>query len=91
VHRNLFDGHQAILPVESCISVTSSARRRCSWMCKVRRNGGGVLALMKASQDRCAPWYLGGLICKPLREIGVILLHDVEHCSLGAVAMVQGK
>jgi hypothetical protein len=59
-------------------------------MCKVRGNGG-VFALMKAPQDRCAPWYLGGLIRKPLREIGVILLHDVEHCSLGAVAMVQGK
>jgi hypothetical protein len=77
-------------PVESCIRVTSSARWRCSWICKLRGNGG-VLALMKASQDRCPPWYLGGLIRKPLREIGVILLHDVEHCLLGAVAMVQGK
>jgi hypothetical protein len=59
-------------------------------MCKVRGNGG-VFALMKAPQDRCAPWYLGGLIRKPLREIGVILLHDVQHCVPGELAMVLRK
>jgi hypothetical protein len=31
---------------------------------------------------------LCGLIRKPLRKIGVILLHDVEHCFLGEIAMV---
>ena len=42
----------------------------------------------EASQGRCAPWYLRGLIRKPLREIGVIKLHDVEQCFLGEIAMV---
>ena len=47
-----------------------------------------LFAFMKAFQDRSAPWYLCGLIRKPLRKIGVILLHDVEHCLLGEIAMV---
>jgi hypothetical protein len=46
---------------------------------------------VKAFQDRRAPWYLCGLIRKPLRNIGVILLHDVEHCFPGEIAMVLGK
>jgi len=46
---------------------------------------------MQAFQDRRAPWYLCGLIRKPLRNIGVILLHNVEHCFLGEIAMVLGK
>ena len=44
-----------------------------------------LFTFMKAFQDRRAPWYLCGLIRKPLREIGVILLHDVEHCFLGEI------
>jgi hypothetical protein len=52
---------------------------------------GFDLAFMKAFQDGRAPWYLRGLIRKPLREIGVILLHDVERCFLGETAMVPGK
>jgi hypothetical protein len=47
-----------------------------------------LFAFMKAFQDRRAPWYLRGLIRKPLRKIGVILLHDVEHGFLGQIAMV---
>jgi hypothetical protein len=50
-----------------------------------------VFAFVKAFQDRRAPWYQRGLIRKPLREIGVILLHDVERCFLGEIAMVLGK
>jgi hypothetical protein len=50
-----------------------------------------VIAFMKAFQDRRAPPYLCGLIRKPLRKIGVILLHDVEHCFLGEIAMLLGK
>jgi hypothetical protein len=46
---------------------------------------------VKPFQDRRAPWYLHGLIRKPLRQIGMILLHDVEHCSLGEIAMVLDK
>jgi hypothetical protein len=46
---------------------------------------------MKAFQDRRAPWYQRGLIRKPLRKIGVILLHDVEHCFVGEIAMAPGK
>jgi hypothetical protein len=50
-----------------------------------------LFAFMKALQDRRAPWYLHGLIRKPLRKISVIVLHDVEHCFLGEIAMVVGK
>jgi len=46
---------------------------------------------MKAFQDRRAPWYLRGFIRKPLSKIGVTLLHDVERCFLGEIAMVFGK
>jgi hypothetical protein len=48
-------------------------------------------AFMKAFQDRRAPWYQRGLFRKPLREIGVILLHEVEHGFLGEIAMVLRK
>ena len=50
-----------------------------------------LFAFVKAFQDRRAPWYLRGLIRKPLPEIGVILLHDVERCFVGEIAMVLGK
>ena len=50
-----------------------------------------LFAFVKAFQDRRAPWYERGLICKPLRKIGVILLHDVEYRFLGELAMVLGK
>jgi hypothetical protein len=46
---------------------------------------------MKASQDCRAPWYLRGLVRKPLSKIGMIRLHDVEHCFFGEIAMVLGK
>jgi hypothetical protein len=50
-----------------------------------------LFAFMQAFQDRRAPWYQHGLIRKPLRKIGVILLHDVERCFVGEIAMVLGK
>jgi len=50
-----------------------------------------LFAFMKAFQDRRAPWYQRGLVRKPLRKIGVILLHDVERRFLGELAMVLGK
>ena len=50
-----------------------------------------LFAFMQAFQDRRAPWYQRGLIRKPLRKIGVILLHDVECCFVGEIAMVLGK
>jgi hypothetical protein len=49
------------------------------------------LAFVKAFHDRCSPWYQRGLIRKPLRKIGVILLHDVEQRFRGQLAMVFGK
>jgi hypothetical protein len=52
---------------------------------------GFDFAFMKAFQDGRAPWYLRSLIRKPLREIGVILVHDVERCFLRETAMVPGK
>jgi hypothetical protein len=50
-----------------------------------------LFALVKALQDRRAPWYLRGFIRKPLREIGMIVLHDVEHGFLREIAMVLRK
>ena len=50
-----------------------------------------LLAFVKAFHDRRAPWYQRGLIRKPLRKIGVILLHDVEQRFRGELAMVLGK
>ena len=41
--------------------------------------------------DRRPLRYQRGLICKPPCEIGVILLHDVEHRFLGEIAMMLGK
>jgi hypothetical protein len=46
-----------------------------------------LFAFVKAFQDRRAPWYQRGLIRKPLRKIGVILLHNVER----EIALVLGK
>src|SRR5260370_25311231 len=68
----------------------SSSRRALSFV------DGAILrfllfAFAKAFQDRRAPWYQRGLIRKPLRKIGVILLHDVQHRFLAAVAMVLRK
>ena len=50
-----------------------------------------LLAFMKVLYDRRAPWYQRSLIRKPLRKVGVILLHDVEHRFHGEPAMVLGK
>jgi hypothetical protein len=60
-------------------------------ICRHRHLRFLLLALMKAFQDRCAPWYQRGLIRKPLRKISVILLHDVERRFLGELAMVFRK
>jgi len=46
---------------------------------------------LRRFQNRRAPGYLGSLIRKSLRKIDVILLHNVEHCCLGELAMVLGK
>ena len=62
--------------------------------------GGGVslhlvsfplLAFAKALRDRRSSCDQRRLICEPLREIGVILLHDVERGFLGKPSMVLGK
>jgi hypothetical protein len=50
-----------------------------------------LLALVKAFQYRRAPWYQPGLIRKPPRKIGVILLLDVEHRFRGDLAMIVSK
>jgi hypothetical protein len=50
-----------------------------------------LFAFVKAFRDRRPPEYQCGLIRKPLREIGVILLHDVQHGVPGELAMVLRK
>jgi hypothetical protein len=59
--------------------------RRC------RRLPDFEFAFMKAFEDGRPPWYLRSLIRKPLREIVVILLHDVERGFLRETAMVLGE
>jgi hypothetical protein len=48
-------------------------------------------AFVKALHNRRAPWYQRGLIRKPLRKIGVILLDDIEYRFLAELAMILGK
>jgi len=50
-----------------------------------------LLALAKALRDRRSSGDQSRLIREALREIGVILLHDVEHGFLGKLSMVLGK
>jgi hypothetical protein len=50
-----------------------------------------VFEFAEAFQGRRTPWYLRGLIREPLREVGVILLHDVEQGFPGEIAMVLRK
>jgi hypothetical protein len=50
-----------------------------------------LFAFVKALHNRRPPWYEHGLVRKPLRKIGVVLLDDVEHRFLGEPAMVLGK
>jgi hypothetical protein len=50
-----------------------------------------LLACAKALRDRRAPEDQRGLIGEALREVGVIVLHDVEHGFLGKPAMMIGK
>ena len=50
-----------------------------------------LFTVAEAFGDGRAPRYQRGLIRKPLCEIGVILLHDVEHRFIGELAMMLGK
>jgi hypothetical protein len=50
-----------------------------------------LFAFVKALHNGRSPGYQRGLIRRPLRKIGVILLHDVEHRFPGELAMVLGK
>jgi hypothetical protein len=50
-----------------------------------------LFAFVKAFQNRRPPGYLGSLIRKSPRKIDVILLHNVEHCCLGELAMALGN
>jgi hypothetical protein len=50
-----------------------------------------LFAFVKALNDRRSPWYQRGLIREPLGEIGVVLLHNVEHRFPGEPAMELGK
>lgn len=50
-----------------------------------------LLAFAKPLPDRRSPWDQRGFIGKPLREVGVILLHDVEYRFLGEPSMILGK
>ena len=50
-----------------------------------------LLAFAKALRDCRSPEDQRGLVRKALREVGVIVLHDVEHGFLGKPSMVIGK
>jgi hypothetical protein len=50
-----------------------------------------LFAIMKPLRYRRSPRYQHGLICKALRKISVILLHDIESRLLGELSMMLGK
>jgi hypothetical protein len=50
-----------------------------------------LLAFAKALRDRRSPEDQRGLVREALREVGVIVLHDVEHGFLGKPSMVISK
>lgn len=50
-----------------------------------------LLALAQPLRDRGASWNKHGLVREPLREIVVVVLHDVEHGFPGEPAMVFGE
>lgn len=50
-----------------------------------------LFALMKPLRYRRSPRYQHGLICKALRKVSVILLHDIESRLLGELSMILGK
>jgi hypothetical protein len=50
-----------------------------------------ALAFAQAMRNRRSSWYQRGLVREPLREIGVVLLYDVEHGFPAELAMVLGK
>ncbi len=50
-----------------------------------------LLAFAKALRDRRSPGDQRGLVGEALREVGVIVLHDIEHGFLGKPSMVIGK
>jgi hypothetical protein len=50
-----------------------------------------LLAFAKALRDRRSPEDQRSLVGEALREVGVIVLHDVEHGFLGKPSMVIGK
>jgi hypothetical protein len=73
-------------PARSRSPIEAAASRRCA-----RTSFLDMFAVAKAVQDRRAPWYLCGLIRKPLRQIGVIQFHDVERRFSCSFAMILGK
>jgi hypothetical protein len=50
-----------------------------------------LFAFVKPRHNRRSPRYQHSLIQKPLRKVGMMLLHDVEHRLLGEPAMVLGN
>lgn len=50
-----------------------------------------LLAFAKPLRDRGSSWDQRGFVGEPLREIGVILLHDIEHGFPGELAMILGQ
>jgi hypothetical protein len=68
-----------------------SGRSACTSFVDIAILGFLLFAFAKAFQDCRAPWNQRGLIRKPLRKISVILLHDVEHCFRGELAMILGE
>ena len=50
-----------------------------------------LLAFAEALRDRRSPEDQRGLVREALREVGVIVLHDVEHGFLGKPSMMIGK
>jgi hypothetical protein len=77
------------ITASAAMSSTNMMMRRPMWF--TRHRPFLLFAFVKPFHNRRSPWYQHSLIRKPLRKVGVILLHDVEHRFLGEPAMVLGK
>ena len=50
-----------------------------------------LLAFAKALRDRGSSEDQRSLVCEPLGEVGMVVLHDIEHRFLCEPAMVVGQ
>jgi hypothetical protein len=68
-----------------------SGRSACTSFVDIAILGFFVVRVREGVPSSRAPWNQRCLIRKALRKISVILLHDLEHCFRGELAMILGE